>query len=155
MLAYTISWVIGVPLALANQGVIPPLLPPGTHYLVAFGPMISALIVTGIGQGLPGLKELGGRMIKWRVPPKWWIIAFSPLVIGFLVILILNGFAGSRISLSELGAVNFMPPLGTGALLLWIFTFGLGEETGWRGFALPRLQADHTTLKATMILTVF
>jgi membrane protease YdiL (CAAX protease family) len=155
ILAYAISWSIAVPLALANQGILPAILPQWTHYLVAFGPMLSALIVTGISQGPPGLKELGGRMIRWRVCPKWWIIAFSPLIIGYVVILILNGFTGSEIRLSSLGALNYLPPLGNGALLLSILTFGLGEETGWRGFALPRLQKGRSALAATMILAAF
>jgi membrane protease YdiL (CAAX protease family) len=41
------------------------------------------------------------------------------------------------------------------ALLLWIFTYGLGEETGWRGFALPRLQEGRSDFSATLILAVF
>jgi membrane protease YdiL (CAAX protease family) len=154
ILAYAISWAIGVPLALANQGVIPEILPRWTHYLVGYGPMFSALIVTWFSQGLPGLKELGRRMFKWACP-KWWVVAFSPLIIGYGVILILNGLTGSEVGLSDLGAVNYLPPLGTGALLLWFFTFGLGEETGWRGFALPRLQKSRSALAATTILAVF
>ena len=36
---------------------------------------------------------------------------------------------------------------------LFIFLFiGLGEEPGWRGFALPRLQQQHTPLIASLIL---
>jgi uncharacterized protein len=155
ILAYAISWSIGIPLALAHQGIIPAVLPAWTHYLIAYGPMLSALIVTGAVQGLPGLKDLGRRMILWQVCPKWWLIAFSPLIIGFVAIWILNRFAGSRTGLAELGMVNFLPPLGIGALLLWIFTFGMGEETGWRGFALPRLQKGRSALAATTILTAF
>jgi membrane protease YdiL (CAAX protease family) len=152
ILAYAISWSIGVPLALAHQGIIPAILPQWTHYLVAFGPMLSAIIVTWISQGLPGLKDLGGRITRWSCP-KWWIISSSPLIIGFVIIKILNRFSGSEISISNLGEVNFLPPLaGWGALLLWVFTFGLGEETGWRGFALPRLQKGRSSLAATMIL---
>jgi membrane protease YdiL (CAAX protease family) len=152
ILAFAVSWSIGVPLALAHQGIIPAILPQWAHYLVAFGPMLSALIVTGISQGLPGLKELGGRMFMWRACPKWWIVAFSPFVLGYVAIWILNSLTGSEITRSDLGRVNYLPPLGLGALLLWLFTFGLGEETGWRGFALPRLQKGRSALAATGIL---
>jgi len=152
LFAYLISWSIGIPLALANQGIIPAILPEWTHYLVGYGPLLSALIVTAISQEMPGLKDLGGRMFMWRVCPKWWLVSFSPLIIGFVAILIINRFAGSQIGLSDLGSVNFLPPLGIGALLLWFFTFGLGEETGWRGFALPHLQKNRSALAATLIL---
>ena len=64
-------------------------------------------------------------------------------------------FSGSSIRLADLGSVNFLPILGWWALPLWIFTFGLGEETGWRGFALPRLQERRSALGATIILTGF
>ena len=153
--AYAISWSIGVPLALANQSITPAILPQWTHYLIAYGPMISALIVTWLSHGLPGLKELGSRIIRWSCP-KWWIVAFSPLIIGFVVILILNGLTGTQISLSDLGEVNYLAPLRSRtAWLLWIFTFGLGEEIGWRGFALPLLQKDRSALAATTVLAAF
>jgi membrane protease YdiL (CAAX protease family) len=154
LLAFGFSWLIGIPLALANQGIIPAILPQWTHYLVAFGPLLSALIVTWISQGLPGLKELGGRMFKWACP-KWWLVAFSPLIIGYVIILIQNRLTGGEKALSDLGAVNYLPPLGKWALLLWFFTFGMGEETGWRGYALPRLKKGRSALGATMILAVF
>lgn len=152
LVAYAISWSVGVPLALAHQGLIPPILPPWTHYLIAFGPMISATLMTLIRDGTSGIRDLGRRMILWRNCPKWWIVAFSPLILGYAAILILNRVAGSQITLASLGNVNYLPPLGLGALLLWFLTFGFGEETGWRGFALPRLQRGRSALAATAIL---
>ena len=52
-----------------------------------------------------------------------------------------------------LGEVDYLPYLGpAGAFLLWLLTFGLGEEIGWRGYALPRLQKNHSALTATLIV---
>jgi membrane protease YdiL (CAAX protease family) len=51
-----------------------------------------------------------------------------------------------------MGEVDYLPPLGLVAIPLWILTFGIGEETGWRGFALPRLQKGRSALSATLLL---
>ncbi len=152
VLAYALSWSIGIPLALAEQGVVDPLLPLWSHYLVAFGPMLSALILTWISQGKSGMQALGSRVIKWNVGPIWWLVAIAPLILGLVVSVILNLVAGISIKLSDLGEVNFLPPLGVGALVLWILTFGIGEEVGWRGYALPRLQNSRNALVATIVL---
>ncbi len=151
ILAYVFSWSIGVPLALAHQSFIPQILPKWTHYLVAFGPLLSALLVTGFTRGAPGLKNLARRMVRCACP-KWWFVAFSPLILGYLILLIQNLFSAEQLRFWELGSVNFLGELGILALPLWIFTFGFGEETGWRGFALPVLQNKQSAFSATMIL---
>lgn len=155
VLACAISWAIEIPLGLAQKGIIQPLFPQWVHYFLSYGPMLSALIVTWATQGQQGLKELWGRITKWRVGGIWWLAALSPLIIGFVMVLAMNLLTDNKISLSELGAVPFLPPLGIGALFLWILTSGIGEEIGWRGYALPRLQKDHNALYSTLILTVF
>jgi len=155
ILAYAISWAIAMPLALAKQGLIQPVFPPWFHYLVGYGPILSALIITAATQGTQGLKELWGRITRWRVGGLWWLAAISPLIAGVLVILVMDLLTGNKNSLSELGVVQFLPPLGIGALFLWVLTFGIGEETGWRGYALPRLQQKYNALQATTILTFF
>jgi len=81
-------------------------------------------------------------------------VALSPLIIGLVVGLILNIATDNKVTLSALGQVHFLPSLGIGALFLWIFTFGIGEEVGWHGYALPHLQKDHSAIKATLILAV-
>jgi membrane protease YdiL (CAAX protease family) len=116
--------------------------------------MLSALILTWISEGRSGLRDIGSRIAMWNVRPIWWIVALSPLVLGFAVALILNMITGSEIRLSALGEVQFLPPLGIGALVLWILTFGIGEEIGWRGYALPRLQVGRSALFATIILSI-
>lgn len=152
ILAFLISWSIGIPLALAQQGIIPHILPTWSHYLVGFGPMLAAMIVIGVSKGLSELKEFGKRMLIRQVCLKWWIVGLSPLILGALIVWGLNRFSGASIRLADLGEVNFLPFLGWWALPLWVFTFGLGEEAGWRGFALPRLQEGQSALGATLIL---
>ncbi|GIK54332.1 MAG: CPBP family intramembrane metalloprotease [Planctomycetota bacterium] len=154
-LAYVFSWAIGIPLALAKQGIIQPIFPQWFHYFVAYGPMISALIVTWTTQGQQGIKELWGRITKWQVESIWWLVALSPLIIGIFVALAMNLLTDTNISLSDLGEIHFLPSIGIGALFLWLATFGIGEEIGWRGYALPRLQKGHNALYATVILAFF
>jgi membrane protease YdiL (CAAX protease family) len=152
ILAYVFSWIIGIPLALKAQGVIQAQIPFSLHYLIAYGPMLSALIVTGLTSGTGGLRKLLGRMTKWRIGLGWWLFAATPLVFYFLTAFVLWLLQGQPIDILSLGEIDFLPPLGLLSLPLWILTFGIGEETGWRGFALPRLQKGRSALSATVIL---
>jgi uncharacterized protein len=152
LLAYLLSWSIGIPLALKHQGLMAISIPDEAHYFVAYGPLLSALLVTVFSEGGAGLKKLGARMVLWKVSPIWWVAALSPLLIGAVAAVAVTLVTGEPISIDSLGTVNFLPPLGWAALPLWLFTFGIGEETGWRGYALPRLQRSHSALSATLIL---
>lgn len=149
-----LSWMIEIPLALSTQGLIHMAVPKSLHYLAGYGPMLSAMIVTGLTEGFPGLKKLWSRMVLWRVKPKWWVVAVSPLWLYLLAGTTLWVIQGVQVDLVSMGEVDFLPPLGLAALPLWIITFGIGEETGWRGFALPKLQEKRSALSATLILWV-
>lgn len=155
VLAYAFSWAIGIPLALSENGIIPPIFPEWAHYFIAFGPTLSAIILTGSFEGKDGLRRLLSRVTRWRVGLRWWVIALLPLLVGLVVALVLRMASGVWVDPATFGEVHFLPSLGYGALLLWILTFGIGEETGWRGFALPRLQQGRSAFTATSILALF
>jgi membrane protease YdiL (CAAX protease family) len=150
VLAYGLSWAVEIPLALRAQGLISVPIPWSLHYLSAYGPLLAAIIVTGITSGRAGLRELFGRVFKWRVRPVWWLVALAPLVVYALLAAVLRFIPGQGASLAALGQIDFLPNL-----LVWFLTFGLGEETGWRGYALPRLQRGRSAFSATVILWVF
>lgn len=155
ILAYAFSWTISIPLALRAQGIIRVKIPYSLHYLTAYGPMLSALIVTGVTRGANGLKGLWGQMTRWRVKAGWWLAAIFPMGIYLVVGIAMWAIQGKRMSLAVMGQVDHLPPLGLVAIFLWVLTFGIGEEIGWRGFALPRLQKKHSALSATLILWLF
>jgi uncharacterized protein len=127
-------------------------LPLGTFF--ATGPLLAALIVIPITQGLARLKELGRRMICWRVRWYWYALAIGlPLVVHLITVVLNVGLGAPAPSLAQ-----FSPFSG----LLLVFAVRLinpldgpmGEEPGWRGFALPTLQAERSPLLATLILGV-
>jgi membrane protease YdiL (CAAX protease family) len=152
ILAYALSWSIQVPLALQSNGLINTSLPYGLHYLSAFGPLISAVSITALFEGRAGLRQLAARMTLWRVSMVWWLIALAPLLLYMLTVVLISIFTSEPPIGNALGRLDFLPDLGWLALPFWILTFGIGEETGWRGFALPRLQRERSAMHATLIL---
>ena len=144
-----------MPLALEAQGALNLALPFWLHYCTAYGPLLAALLVTRVVSGPAGLRSLGRRMGQWRIGLGWLLFAaLSPIVLYLLLAVVLVALGGPSPTIAQLGAVNFLPNLGLMAWPLWILTNGVGEETGWRGFALPRLQQRHSALVATLILGV-
>lgn len=156
VLAYAITWVFEIPLAAVGQGWIQLPIPFGIHYLGAFGPMLAATIVTGMSQGRSGIRELFNGLFKWRVRMAWILFCvLSPIAMFALAALVMRVTNGEWPNLYLLGEVDYLPYVGiVGAVILWLLTWGLGEEVGWRGFALPRLQNGRSALAATIILGV-
>jgi len=155
ILANLLSWAVGIPLALEAQGMGKSLLPFSMHYLYAFGPALGAIITSGLVGGGDGIRDLFARVLNWRVKFIWWVVAFSPLWLFGLIVLLQGFITEEWLDLKLLGQVNFLPQLDIfAALILWVLTFGLGEEIGWRGYALPRLQKDRSAMAATLILAI-
>lgn len=152
LIAFAVSWAIEIPLALKAQGVISADIPFAIHYLAAFGPFVAGIAMTWHESRYAGLKDLLKRTLRWRVEPVWWIVALSPVLLFFLVSLFMRILQGSWLDVHSLGRIDFLPDLGVSAVFLWLATYGFGEEVGWRGYLLPRLQRDRSALSATFLL---
>jgi len=119
---------------------------PNIPFLFPFGPLLAALIVASLSGGL---KDFASRCLRWRVGLKWYAAAlFVPAFIG-LVTIFLSVLLG--------GQVPDAAKLGPWYSLFLIFPMALvdaplGEESGWRGFALPRFPVNRSPLFNTLIL---
>ena len=158
-LAYLISWAIEIPLALSYQSVIAARLPFALHYLASFGPLLAAVIVSLTTEGLAGVLRVFRGLIPptplgrgdWRVYLLFAVVA--PVVLFALIVAATAVVQGSWPDLRSLGQPDYLPYIGIlPSLGLWLLTFGLGEEVGWRGFALPRLQAERAAFPASLLL---
>ena len=152
-LAYILSWSWVVPLAAAHQVVQRGSGWP-THYPALFGPAIAAIAVTAWTAGRPGVRDLLLRMGRWRVGLGWWLAALSPVL--FLGLgLIAEALAGKPLPReAAFGSFSGIPQLGLVAVVLLIILGALGEEAGWRGYALPQLQHRFSPLASTLLLAV-
>jgi membrane protease YdiL (CAAX protease family) len=147
---------MALPLVLSYLGILALEVPFTIQYLLPFGPLSAAILVTWLEGGTAGVREILGRMTKWRVRPIWIVVAvFSVwgLYIVSGMIIVMTGQPWPDLSL--FGQVMYMPYLTfIGTWLLWIFTYGIGEETGWRGFLLPRLQSRFSALISALIVSL-
>lgn len=159
VLASAFSWVVWAPavflsLGSAEQRHSVALL----HLVSSLGPMASAFVVTALAGGSAGIRELLERVFRWRVGLWWWAVATLGTPILFLVAAVVSRLLfGAWPQLGELGRSEEFAFLGL--LPYWlanIVFFGFGEEVGWRGFALPRLQTGpRSALMAALILSLF
>ncbi|EQB62861.1 MAG: CAAX protease self-immunity [candidate division Zixibacteria bacterium RBG-1] len=155
LLAYFISWVIWAPLWLPYFNITSLPVLPFHHAFGSIGPLLAAFIILWFEKGKSGVKQLVGRMFRWRVKPVWYAIALVGPFLLFGIALLINYFLTGEFRYQGIGVSKEFPQFGFLAFLAYnIATFGYGEETGWRGYALPKLQNRFKALWASMILTV-
>lgn len=144
LVAFALSW--GYWLAvIANGG-------DTTHFPGLVGPALAAVAVTGLVSGRRGLADLAGRMLRWRVPLRWYLAALVPVTTGALAVMA-SIMAGAEVVPLDLVTMGGVPTRAWLPFLLVIFVVnGYGEEVGWRGFAWPRLRTEHRVFGAAVRL---
>jgi hypothetical protein len=128
------------------------LVPPAFLQLAALSASAAGLILAAIEGGRRAVRELLRRVLIWRVGVGWWLFALFFPILPAVATVYLAGVAGDHaVDWSHLAPVyTAFPPL----VLLIVFA-GLGEEFGWRGFAVPRLQRRHNALTTSLIIGAF
>jgi uncharacterized protein len=157
VLACAISWTAWAPLWAPRLGI--PGLPVWRyqHELGAWGPASAAFVVSAFEQGRHGPLGLLRRAGAWRGEGRlaWAALAlgapYGILATAVLAAALFEGHAPDWAGFGRSTAFAEFPALAV--LAFNVMSFGLGEEVGWRGFALARLQRHHTAWRATLYLT--
>ena len=112
------------------------------------GPCLSAFMMTGVTEGRVGIGRLLRRCVLWRVDLGWYLFTLVGIPVTLVLgVIFLPAAMASFKGLASLAAFPWL------SQIVYVFLHGpLGEEPGWRGFALPRLQRSHGPLVGSLIL---
>jgi len=143
VLVYALSWACWIPLAIAKPSASSvPFLVVATVGISM--PGLLGIALTALVSGKTGLAELFGRLGRVRQPLTWYAAALllvPALLLAAAAIPALLGVATITFAFSSF-------------TVLQSAASGLLEEPGWRGFALPRMQARRPAFTASLLLGV-
>lgn len=166
VLAFGLTWAAWVPLALASHGWLA--LPFDASLLAllgTFGPALAALLTAALFDGRAGLTDLLRRFTVWRVGLVWYLFALAwPALISLATTGLHGLLGGAAPDFSqppfhqlyplppELKTVNPLAFLPVVFLQQALIGSSMGEEPGWRGYALPRLLGRFGPLWSSLLL---
>ncbi len=155
LIAFAFTWALlfSVLLSKDGLGVLPygvsPALASAVVPAALFGPFLAALVVTAATEGRAGVGRWLRRIVRWRVGLGWYLF----VLLGLPAVMVLG-------TLLRPGALASFDPSALPSVLAYLGAFAfmvvlggpLGEEPGWRGFALPRLQRLYGPLVGGLVL---
>jgi uncharacterized protein len=154
------AWVVWLSQAAYKSGFLPwaPSLSSPLNALTVWSPGLAAIYLSWRVMGKSGVQLLFATLTQWRVPVRWYAAALllPPTLWGLAFGI--DRLAGQTYELGSAllvstftAATAFMVPIAV------VFTLpnALGEELGWRAYALPRLQDNYGPIWASIGLGLF
>jgi membrane protease YdiL (CAAX protease family) len=146
LMTYLMTWALWLPLVIL-QDRTPPALDLVLRILGSSVPSALAILLVARLQGRAEVRRLVRRLLIARVAVGWYaaVVALTALAVVAVWVSTLFGFPTPVVAVTIPGLLS--------VFLFSIFPgSALGEELGWRGFALPRLQARRSALAASLIV---
>ena len=148
-LAYAISWIVFIPYILGEWGYLQ-----GNYtffyVLHVFGPAFAAVIVTFAISGKSGLQALRQSIRQRSASLGMYLF----VLLGIPALVMLGIIVQPGALESYIGVTTSMLAGYPFYLLATVIGVGIGEEPGWRGFALPHMQKQYGPLWGTLLLGV-
>jgi uncharacterized protein len=151
-LVFALTWAFQIPWIASTEGWLQFDFPFPLLFVMGWMPGLAAILVTSAISGRAGIRALLGRMLIWRLGLGWYLVPILGSAALWTAALALDPLiGGTGITLPTL-SIDLL--IGVVVSLVLIFLIN-SEEIAWRGFAIPRLQARHSALTASLFLGVF
>jgi len=148
VLAYLLSWLLWTPSILSSRGLLPFQLPEICSVAGNFGPALAAILTLALADGKKGLVTWLKSLVPSRISGRLVALALTPIAINGLLVVLYAVISGDDMQINAQSVLTIIP-----LFFFWLVFGGpLGEETGWRGFALPVLLKKYGLLSSSMIL---
>lgn len=151
VLAYVLSWVLWVPAVLWFPDVSsPPWWAIVLVFVGIYGPSVAAIAAAAVHGGRIEVSVLFAKLWRWRVGWSWYgLVLLGPPAFVWIGAGIHKALGGT------VGVSEIEWPLRATLVLATYVPFGpLGEELGWRGYALPHLETYLSPLASSVILGI-
>lgn len=155
LVALALTWAGWLPLLFHARGVR---VPGGQwwHLFGSLGPLVAAFLVVAAERGREGCLRLASRVVAWPSGRVFLVALVGPAVILLAGLLASRALGGAWLDVRRLGTSSEFPEMNA-----WLYVpaailfFGFGEEVGWRGYLIPRLQRMFKPRHAALLFVPF
>lgn len=125
----------------------------------SFMPSIMSIIFTGYYYGVSGIKKLLRKLTIWRINPFFYVFVFLYTAMSIYIPSFICSIIGVNYKIyinNHISSFQLTSPFTTLICFFAVMIFGgpVGEELGWRGFVLPKLQKNVNPLMSSIILGI-
>ena len=149
-LTFVLSWLLGF-IAIYTKPYAPVFILT-LSIISGFGPSIAALLTIALFSGRTSLVAWLRNALNWRVAWQWYALAFFIPPLVMLLAQAIHWELGGTIPASP--AVGHIPLAIANFGLVFLIGGPLGEEFGWRSYALPALGAKMGWRWASIVIGV-
>jgi uncharacterized protein len=112
-------------------------------------PTVAALTLAALTEGRQGIRDLLGRLLRWRVGLRWYAAVLAVPLLATLATVAVAVLLGAP-------SADLFGRLNAGALLVAAVVIlpAFAEELGWRGYALPRMLEGRSPLASGLTIGI-
>jgi hypothetical protein len=123
-------------------------------FAAVWSPTISGLLMSYAFGGWAGLRDLIGRLLRFRVGVRWYAIAVGGTAVIELAARYVESLREHVAAPPLLDFAHYPQMIQYGLVTMVLDPGPLGEDLGWRGFAMPRMLARMSPLSTALVLGV-